>query len=132
MGYQRPTLKLEFEDPEMAGLTVRARRLKIGDYVDLLHAAGLDLKDEANRKELAERVMAAVIDWDLEDEDSQPVPATPEGFLDQDLRFIIQISDALIAVNRGIPAPLERPSPNGDRSLEESMPMEVSSPSPDS
>jgi hypothetical protein len=131
MGYQRPTLKLVFDDPEMEGLIVRARRLKIGTYVDLLRAAGLDLKDETNRKELAERIMSAVIDWNLEDEDSQPVPVTPAGFLDQDLRFIIQMSEALLAAHRGVPGPLERPSPAGGQSLEQSIPMEIESPSPE-
>ncbi len=138
MGYQRPTLKLVFDDPEFEGLTVRARRLTIGRFADLLNLSSADLKDEALRTELAAVVMEGVIHWDLEepgerpDDPPVPVPATPEGLLSQDTPFVQGMARAMIQANRGISAPLELPSPNGDRSLEASMPMEVSSPSPES
>jgi hypothetical protein len=131
MGYQRPTLRLVFDDPEMEGLTVRARRLTIGRFTDLLNLSGADLKDESTRVELTKVVMEGVIGWDLEDEDGVPVPVTPEGFLGQDTPFVQAMTRAMIQANRGIPAPLERLSPAGGQSLEQSMPMEVSSPSPE-
>jgi hypothetical protein len=138
MGYQRPTLKLVFDDPEMDGLVDRCRRMSIGRFAEFLGLKGLDLRDEAVRSELAKISMEYVTDWNLEeagerpDDPPVPVPATPEGFLSQDTPFIQAMTRALEMANRGIPAPLEQPSPNGDRSLEESMPMEVSSPSPES
>jgi hypothetical protein len=128
MGYKRPTLKLAFEAAEMDGLEVRCRRPSVGAYFDLLDAADKPIGDEANRRVLAEHVMPLIIDWNLEDEDGVPVPATVDGFLAQDTPFIRQITQAVVDVNRQVPGPLAGPSPDGEPFPVDSIPMEIRSP----
>lgn len=133
MGYKRPTVKLIFDDPEMDGLEVRARRYTIGRYVDFVAASGTPLNGsdaEKNRRTLAEILAEAIIGWNLEDDADQPVPATTEGILDQDFRFLVGLTEGMLAANKGVPDPLGERSSDGGRSLEASMPMEFRSESP--
>lgn len=132
MGYQRPTLKLEFEAAEMDGLEIRCRRPSIGAYFALLDAAEKPIGDPANRRALAEHIMPLIIGWNLEDENNQPVPATVDGFLAQDTPFIRQVTQAIVDVNRQVPGPLAQRSPDGEQFPVDSIPMEIRSPDPQS
>lgn len=127
VGYKRPTLKLEFEAAEMDGLEVRCRRPSVGAYFDLLDAAEKPIGDQNNRRALAEHVMPLIISWNLEDDDG-PVPPTVDGFLAQDTPFIRQVTQAIVDVNRQVPAPLVGRSPDGGQFPVDSIPMEIRSP----
>ncbi|MGR6923083.1 hypothetical protein ACU635_53265 [[Actinomadura] parvosata] len=135
MGYKRPTkvYKLVFaEDDDMAGLEVRARSMSTGALLDM--APLLDLKLSASPTaeemesiaELLEKFAQVLVSWNLEDEDGQPVPATLEGLLDQDIDFVIRIIMAWADAISGVPAPLPQTSPDGEPSLAASIPMDVS------
>jgi hypothetical protein len=130
-GYERPTLKLTFQDPEMQGLDVRAERLSIGRYVELTKAYAADLDDETNRKHLAELVMEGVTTWNLTRK-GEPVPATPDGLLGQDFRFLVKMTKAILEANRAVPDPLDEPSSDGAPSQVASIPMDIGSNSPPS
>lgn len=138
MGYKRSkVVKLTWADGEFEGLEVRAQRvsvqtlLELGPLLDADLGAFTPAEVEAMRGLFLEFGRVALASWNLEDEDTdEPVPCTPEDFLRQDLALMKAIITAWAEHISGVAAPLERPSPGGDQSLEESLPMEVLSPSP--
>lgn len=135
MGYTRTkTVKLTWADGEMAGFEVRARRVSIAKFLELgpvldgINADGME--GLAGLRDLVLEFGKILVSWNLEDEDTgEPVPCTPQEFLHQDLALVKAIVEAWAEHIAGVAAPLDRPSPGGDQSLEESMPMEVLSPS---
>lgn len=137
MGFKRPAkvYKLLFEDDDMAGLEVKARSMSTGDLLDM--APLLDMKmsnaptaDELEQvRDLLERFAEVLISWNLEDEDDEPIPATLEGLLSQDIAFVMDIVQAWADAVSGVPAPLDGRSPSGDPSLAASIPMDALSPS---
>lgn len=140
MGYKRPkkVYKIVFEQKGMAGLEVRARSVSLGQILDLVNLAELAdpnrranmLDDMGKLKHLFEGLASALVDWNLEDEDGTPVPATLEGLYSQDMEFGLDVALAWMDAVMGVSAPLERPSSSGGPSLEASLPMDVSSASP--
>ena len=137
MGYQRKTYRLVFEDPEFEGLEVRTRGASIehiatwqaivSQGVTLVSPEGVESRNAAYSL-LADRI----IDWNLDDEQGQPVPVTPEEMAKQDWALLLQIGRAWLTATAGVPRPLEADSPNGEPSLEVSIPMETSLSSPPS
>jgi hypothetical protein len=123
VGYQRPTLKLVFTDPEMDGLEVRARRLSIGE---LLHITSLASDENAGTDDMLAALAAALLSWNLEDADGAPVPLTADGLKGQDYLLLEEIKKALIEASWAVPPPLSTPSTDGTPALEASIPMEVS------
>jgi hypothetical protein len=128
MGYKRPTLKLEFEDPEMDGLEVRCRRPSIGAFMDLLGFWDRPLGDIEVRTEVAGEIRKALISWNLEDDDDQAVPLTVEALLDLDTPMFKALYRAIVKVNSTVPAPLDGRSTAGEPFPEGSIPMEIRSP----
>lgn len=130
MGYQRPTLKLVFADPEFDGLEVRARRLTVGAMLRLhklsaTQAASPDGDDSAERfGELLSAVADSIISWNLEDDQGQPVPATAAGLRSQDMPLVEAVKQALLDASVGVAPPLPQPSSGGGPSPEESIPMD--------
>jgi len=128
MGYERPTLKLVFADPEMDGLEVRARRMSLGE-LQRMHELSVPTETLAESQEqiagLYALLATKLISWNLE-VDETPVPATAEGLASSDLLLVRGITTALRKASTEVPAPLVLPSPDGDQSLEASMPMEMS------
>lgn len=135
MGYrrERKVYRLNFEgDPEMDGLVVKVRSTSIGN---LLQVAGLlvladrdvdELQpdDIARLDQLFDGFAGSLVEWNLEDEQGTPVPATPDGVKGQDADFILPIVKAWFTAMNGVPTPLGAPSSDGGRSLERSIPME--------
>lgn len=125
MGYQRPLLRLKFEDPEMAGLEVVCKRPSVGQ---------IELFDKTDRQ-LDEQLVVlqtCLISWNLEDEDGNPVPITIEGLKSQDQPFLAALIDAWTGQAVKVPGPLGRSLPSGEPSPVESIPMEALSESPQS
>jgi hypothetical protein len=144
MGYKRKrTIKISFDEGhEFAGLEVRMKTVGVGTLlrllplIDRLDFSDLSSEDADQLAGLEEsfRQLARIFDsWNIEDEDDTgatvPVPCTYEALMEQDLRLITAVLRAWAEHLAGVPAPLEQPSPDGDPSLEASLPMEVSSPS---
>lgn len=139
MGYKRQAkvFKLKFEDPEMAGLVVRVRSVKLGKLMKLVRAMDLDTeKMTVEDLDLIDDVFrtfaSALVDWNLEDEKNQPVPITLEGIYEQELDFVMEIVAAWVDALTGVSAPLAKRSTGGEGFREESLPMEALSLSPSS
>ncbi|MFC5834659.1 hypothetical protein [Nonomuraea insulae] len=135
MGYKRPArvYKLVFnEDDDMAGLEVKARSMSTGGLLDMAPLLDLQLSASPTAEEmesiaeLLERFAGVLVSWNLEDDDDEPVPATLEGLLDQDIDFVLRIILAWADAISGVPAPLDGLSPGGEPSLVASIPMDVS------
>jgi hypothetical protein len=125
MGYRpkRKIYTLEFEDPDLDGLIVKVRGLNTGQILDI-DTAREDGGDEAIRG-LLELLATQIVEWNVEDEEGQPVPATLDGIRAQELAFNMAIIDAWQNAVTGVPAPLEQPSTDGEQSMEASIPMET-------
>jgi hypothetical protein len=135
MGYKvkKKLYKLIFADEDMAGLEVVMTSVPMGD---LLALQQIDPKvaatDPAQFRTLMEIFAGAMLSWNLEDADDQPIPITADDILAQDIDFIMAIISAWTSAISGVSAPLDGGSTSGGNSLEASMPMEPSSPNPGS
>jgi len=137
MGYKRKKTiyKLIFEDED--GLEVRAYAPPLSFLqrsIDMAALAGRR-SDDLSPDELAlvtgffSGFAKYLVSWNLEDDDDQPVPATLDGLLDQDMDFVFQIIDAWLDSVGEVAGPLGQSSSAGSPSLAASLPMEPLSPS---
>lgn len=126
---QRKIYKLTFD--KHPGLVVRATSVSAGDFLAITELTEQDMTPDV-AKELFARFSSVLLDWNLQDEDGTPVPATPEGLLSEDWDFVMEILDAWMDAVAGVAAPLAQPSSGGSPSLMASIPMDVQSPSPPS
>lgn len=129
MGYirQRKIYKLVFEDPEMAGLEVRATSVPLGQFVKLTKLATKkkDAEETASdTEELFKAFSDALIGWNLEDESGSPIPATLNGIYAQDFDFVFEIITAWMNSIASVTGPLAQKSSGGGQYLEALMPME--------
>lgn len=140
MGFVRNRVyKIVFEAADMDGLEVRAKSVPLGQVLKLTKLAGRDLRalDQETQVETIDEMLqmfaAALVSWNVEDEHPDgtrtPVPANFEGLKSQDFDFVMEIVLAWMDALMGVSGPLGKRSPSGDRSLEESLPMETLSPS---
>jgi hypothetical protein len=136
MGYKRKTYLLKFEDPEMEGLEVRAKPPSTGVLLRLSSLIDQRPKDIQEAEERVNNLYATfakvLTSWNLEEEDDTPVPATEDGLATQDLLFVVQIIKAYLRAVYGVSESLKEQSSSGDPILEDSIPMEPLSESPES
>ena len=123
MGFKRgpKIFRLEFEDPDLNGLTVRARSLPLGEFIDL---ANIDTVTAAQTDRVIRLFASCLVEWNLENEFGDPVPATYEGILAQELDFMIQIISAWMEAIGSVAPPLPDGSNAGATSRVQSLPME--------
>lgn len=119
MGYQRSTLKLKWpEGHELHGLEVRMRRLNVGrladvqDMADSLGGGGQGVAEQL--RAITDVITQGLLGWNLELEDSTPVPADEDGVADQDFGMLVAILAAWLRVATSIPLDLSAPSSPGD------------------
>jgi hypothetical protein len=137
MGYvpQRKTYRLIFEGEEFQGLTVVAKSAGLGQYMDIAGLANLDPAGTFTPAEidqslkLFEAFAAVLVEWNVEEPEGVPVPATLHGLRSLDFPFVLRIILAWMDAVARVAPPLEQPSAGGELSLEASLPMEVLSPS---
>jgi hypothetical protein len=143
MGYRRTrkVYVLDFADTDLDGLEVKARSVSLGDglefdsllqaIADIAQREDATLADQKQAvRDLAEAFAAVLVDWNLEGDDGNPVPPSADalyGLEQGDLQLLVR---AWRMAASGVPGPLEPPSNAGERSAEESIPMEPLSPSP--
>ncbi|CAM5346484.1 hypothetical protein [Streptomyces aurantiogriseus] len=112
MGFREPsTIKLVFEPgDELHGLEVRMRGMSIADW---LQATGLD-GDGDDAAATMKRFYAALVAWNLEDENGQPVPVSDAP--NRDSRMIRRLNTAWIEALTGVHKadPLPDNSPSGE------------------
>jgi hypothetical protein len=138
VGYKRSTriIRLVFEDPEFDGLQVRAKVVPLGQLMSIAELAGATEEHGAGAMQSVRDLFAgfadALVSWNLEDDDDQPVPATYEGMLTQDFDFMMSVVQQWMTAVAGVAAPLGRGSSGGETALEASLPMAPLSTSPSS
>lgn len=129
-GYRpkRKIITLDFEGTKHDGLEVTMRGLTVGEELELD-----DLRDkEGTGRQIFEMMAGLLHEWNVVDEQGEPVPATFEGVCTQDATFVMEILDALQGTQSGVSDPLPESSPSGEPSPVESIPMEALSESPQS
>ncbi|MGH3381368.1 MAG: hypothetical protein ACRDP6_42215 [Actinoallomurus sp.] len=133
MGYKRNKIyKLVFADPEFEGLEVRARSVSTGKFLEIVELAKLrdrestelSAEDMAKVTGMLEVFAGALISWNLEDDDDQPVPATHEGLLSQDLDFVLDLVKAWMDAVVSVPDDVGKGSASGVTFPEASLPMD--------
>jgi hypothetical protein len=125
MGYRpkRKIYNLDFTGTEYDGLKVTVRGVSTGQALDI-DTARDDGSDEGMRRML-ELLAEQLIDWNVEDEAGEPVPATLEGIRAQEIGLNLAVINAWQTAMAGVPDPLESGSTSGDSSLVASIPTET-------
>lgn len=119
----------EFTDDDTGEcLEIRARALTMQQWLRLV-GGGMTREEELQLFE------EHLVSWNLqnrgEDGDLVDVPATPEGVRAQDAAFILRLMGSWGAQLGSVNGPLGRKSTGGSPSVEESIPMEPLSTSPE-
>lgn len=134
MGYRRPskTYVLQFEDDQLAGLEVKARGASTGQLMKLmdlteLSTRGFRKEDIKEVDKLFELFASKITEWNLEDEDGNPLPVSYDSLMDQDMDFTLDLVFAWVHAVVGISGPLEQNSGDGEPFPEASIPMESQS-----
>lgn len=127
-GYKPPRKihKLVFED--MDGLIVRAKSVPIGTMLRIARCLKqVGDGDPEALDELFVAFSAALVDWNVVDDDDVPVPATFEGVCAQESDFIMQVVDGWMTAIAGVADPLDGSSTNGQppHPLEGGLPMAI-------
>lgn len=135
MGYKvkRKVFVLQFEDPDFAGLEVRANSTSTGKILDLIDQAEAMRKGAASTglekvTDLIDEFAKALLSWNLEDENDVPAPATREGLLSQDMDWLFTVILAWVDAMVSISPSLGKGSTSGTPFPEVSIPMEIPSP----
>jgi len=134
MGFRAPStiFKLNFKG-ELEGLEVATKSVPTGDLMDLMRMAvslgsrGSDIKPEDMDavNSLFAGFAKALLSWNLEDEEGEPIPATLEGIVGQEFNFVIAIIMTWVEAVAGVNIDLEKDSPSGKTSMEGNIPMEL-------
>lgn len=125
-GYKskKKTYTLDFEGREdFDGLQVEAKGLSIDAYLKVSRLA--EGEDAQGLEDLLANFAKALVSWNLEDEDDNPVPANFEGVKSQDMDFIMVLIGEWMKAIAGVAAPLESDSNSGATSPAPSLPMEA-------
>lgn len=127
MGYKRnPKIyNLKFgDDTDYAGLEVQVRTITMGQLLAMRSGKTSD-DDKDNIRVSVELLAERIVDWNLEDENGDPVPPTLDAILEEDDDFIFAIINRWTDAVSGVKAPLQQSSPSGEPSPVESIPMEA-------
>ena len=132
MGFRpEPTVfKLNFEgDDQMKGCFVRVKGVSIAEFNEMSSVQGsaedvnasnvVDKMNERDKK-LQKRFLELVVEWNLEDEQGNPLPVTMEAFGGLDKLAGNKIVAAWLMALVVVPAPLQKGSEDGETSQEPS------------
>ena len=132
---KRRVYRLRFEDEELDGLVVKVRSASVGRLLEFMrYLAGisnddLTAEDVERFANLFEMFAEVLVEWNVQDEDGEPVPATLEGVRTQDADFVMGIMRVWFQAVTTAPAPLPATSSDGGPSVVPPLPMEPLSPS---
>ena len=127
---KRTLYKLDFSGTELAGLEITARGSSMRELIEVLEGADqiadlqeLDEKQDGAKVAGALREMVApfarkLVAWNLLDDDDEPVPASIDGLLTQELDFVTAVITAYGQAMTQAPPPLRAGSPSGASSPE--------------
>ncbi|MGA5435483.1 hypothetical protein ACPCIZ_12915 [Streptomyces cellulosae] len=127
MGYRAEKKKIVVrfaQDHDLYGFEATFQGMDIRTYLKIV---GMDGSKAESLGEGIHRCAEALLDWNLEDEDGNPVPATADAFMAQDHHFVMAVSSAWFSGLAGVQegSPLAENSPSGEKSPEAQIPMEI-------
>lgn len=123
MGFQRKAYKLVWPDESRwAGLEVRVRGMSIEELDEV---SSLNAQAGGKTGPLLDILETAILSWNFEDEDGNPVPV--ENFRKEDATMLLAIVSAWTEVVGDVPTPLPMNSSDGEKSAEALIPMEIPS-----
>lgn len=125
--------RLVFEDPAYHGLEVTATSVSMETmlWVQGLGDRVSDIaKTPEGLRQVVDVLVSAILSWNVEDDDDNPLPVSAEALLAQPVSFVLDIMAAWTAAITGVSGPLGAGSISGPRFPEASIPMETPSPSP--
>jgi hypothetical protein len=132
MGFQAPAYKLVWPDgSQWSGLEVRLRGMNIGELEEIsklrseVTAEGRSVTDLEQVMPILDILGGALLSWNLEAEEDHPIPIS--AFREQDAAMLLAIVSAWTEVVGKIPPPSSPTSPDGKRSEEALIPMEIPS-----
>ena len=122
--------KLVFEDPDLDGLEVVGKGVSVDQLLELQRLQQTADTNAEDAEKVMRKLANAIDSWNLEDDDGAPVPCTFDGLKTQEMSFVLAIFSAWRQAVASVPNPSPNGSNDGGTSLEQSIPMEVSSPNP--
>jgi len=135
-GYRpsRRTFRLRFEDDQYDGLVVKVRSTSVGRLLEVMELLALDIEaltaeDVQRFAGVFDALAEVLVEWNVEDDVGQPVPATLDGIKHQDIDFVMDILMVWFQALVQAPAPLPATSSAGGPSAVPPLPMEPLSPS---
>lgn len=141
---KRTLYRLDFDGTDLEGLEVDARGSSLEEVLTLMENADelgdlKELDENADAKEIAAKMRELVapfgrklVHWNLLTDDDEPVPASVDGLLTQELGFVIRLITAYSAAMQQAPPPLPGGSASGGTSQAELTAMASLSRSPGS
>jgi hypothetical protein len=133
MGYvDKPKVyRVVFDSPDddQHGFEARMRGVSSGQALDLMGLQDVDETDAATVAGIFQALADAIVTWNLEDSDGNPVRPSLEAVKARDFSRNMALFGLWIEAVIGVSGPLERPSSDGGRALLASIPMEPLSPS---
>lgn len=131
MGYRRQAKRywLVFTDPEMEGLKVLMKSVSIAQFMEItglddntILGEGVTLAQGAPvAGRLARAAADAIVEWNLEDDDGNPVKPGFDALMALDMGFVQAIVKAWFEAISGVAAPLPEGSSDGGPSPEGSL-----------
>lgn len=124
MGYTRKSkiYKLRFEGTEQDGLEVRVRGLTVGQLNGMADDEAEDTA--AARRRMRQLLADQLIDWNMEDEDGNPLPCTMASIDTLDPLELAAIINAWTSAITQVSGPLPQTSDGGPPSEVGQIPME--------
>lgn len=112
MGYRRvPTIYTLTDVEGHEGLVVRMQGVKFGKVRRML-SIGDDVTDQ-EMNDIQKMFVGALVSWNLEDENGNPIPANSDGVDDQDFDFILAIINSWMGQMTGPDKDLGKGSSSG-------------------
>lgn len=122
---KRKVFRLQFEDPELADMSIRVRSISLGRLLDIADQADMLRAGAAlgKTRELCEVFTDRIESWNLEDEElGTPIPTNIDGLYSLDVDLAISIMLAWFDAMTAIADSLGKASNSGQQSPEESVP----------
>ncbi len=132
MGFKAPRklFVLKFEDEKYEGLVVKAKSLPVGQFLEMGELASGFAKSD--KKSFDPKIVVEMFsifskslhEWNLEDDNGDPIPTTVDGLQTLELDFVMLLVEAWMDAIASVSVPLDKKSNNGGTPSTESLPME--------
>lgn len=136
MAYRKKTKRIEVslkghDNAEFREVTAIARGRTLNEYLELVGYIDSADDDRSGAVRQLEKFAESLLEWNIEEEDGRPTPATRDEFFNLDPDLGLALATEWIEILGGkVDAPLPQSSPDGEQSLAASIPMEALSAHP--